>query len=468
MLQTILLFAVAPLPLIDATVESTLKRWKVPGIVVVVVRRGEEPLIRAYGKASADKSMSADMLFPIASCTKSFTATLIAKLVQDKKLSWDDRVEGFTLADEKANAQLTLRDCLSHRTGLVGHDLLWYRAAWPLDESLKRASRLPLDLPFRQTFRYCSLPVSAAGRAIAVREKMPWQDLVKTHLTDKLDMPSVVFTTNEAKSSKHPRATGHRRTGDTVEAMPEYAMAEPNPAGSMYLTAGDAAKWLTFHLEAGKPVLTAAAHAELFRPNIDLQWDAELRRTNPKTEKMSYGLGWLLYDYRGRRVAAHGGKIDGFRTHFALFPDDGLGIALFNNLHDTTMNQALANTIADRQFNLPALDWNEIFLKAEADTAAERSELLKNREAARKGVVPSQPIAAYAGSFEHPAYGHLNVTVEKSKLTLKWSTFTVQLEPWDGEAFRVVDGFFKEQLVEFRVRAGKVDAVQFAGQVFAR
>src|SRR5215213_309027 len=158
---------------IDKLVRESLDRWGVPGVAVVVVRGGEVAHLKGYGtkRAGAAEPVTPDTVFPLASCTKAFTTTLMAVLADDGKLGWDDPVRKhlptFHLSDPHADALLTLRDLVTHRTGIAGHDLLWYRAPWGLDEVLTRAGKLPLEGQFRGSYHYSSIPVMAAGRAAA-------------------------------------------------------------------------------------------------------------------------------------------------------------------------------------------------------------------------------------------------------------------------------------------------------------
>ena len=128
------------LPAIDREVQSALKLWRTPGMAVVIVGPGKVYLLKGYGRHSLGlpAQVTADTLFPLASCTKAFTSTALAMLVDGGKLGWDDPVRkhlpDFHLADPDADALVTVRDLLCHRTGVGGHDFLWYRAPWGQDE----------------------------------------------------------------------------------------------------------------------------------------------------------------------------------------------------------------------------------------------------------------------------------------------------------------------------------------------
>ena len=133
-----LLFAPAPLSAaefdpkaFDDVVEKALKEFHAPGAAVVIVKDGAVVYLEGFGVREKDKPevVTPDTVFPIASCSKAFTATAVAMLADEGKLKWDDKVRDhldyFRLSDELADRDVTLRDLLSHRTGMPRHDLLW-------------------------------------------------------------------------------------------------------------------------------------------------------------------------------------------------------------------------------------------------------------------------------------------------------------------------------------------------------
>ena len=465
---------------VDQLAADALRAWDVPGAAVVVVRGEHVHVLKGYGRAHLGRpgEITPDTPFPLASCTKAFTSAVIATLVDEGEMRWDDPVRThlptFHLSDPHADALVSLRDLLTHRTGLAQHDLLWYRAPWGLDESVERAGRLPLDYPFRGGYAYSSLMYIAAGRAAERRAGRSWDDLVRTRLTDPLGMTGVRLTTKDVPADARPG--GHRRGKDgKPEPMPWYEFPDPNPAGSMVATPRDLAAWLRFHLAGGK---TAAERRlvsernllETRTPQNVVRLEGNARRMNPDTVQMSYAMGWVVYDHRGKHVVAHGGIIDGFRLVFALLPAEKLGFAVVANLHESRMPQALVNTLIDRYCGLPERDWNALFLKFQADDDAAAKAAVEARNKARNpNLKPTLAAEGYAGTYHHPAYGTAKVTAADGKMVLEWSTFRCPLEHFEGDVFRVTDGFFEDRPAEFAAKAGQpAAALAFAGVVFER
>jgi CubicO group peptidase (beta-lactamase class C family) len=465
---------------VDGLVASALEAWGVPGAAVVVVHGDETAILKGYGRRALGKPepITPATIFPLASCSKAFTTTLLAMLADDGQLDWDDPVRkhlpDFTLPDPHADALLTMRDLLCHRSGIGGHDLLWYRAAWGIDETVKRVQLLPLSYPFRSGYRYSSIPFLVAGKAIEKRTGERWEKLVKSRICEPLGLAGVSLTTTAIPADAN-RAAGHRlgKRGK-LESMAEYVIDEPNPSGSVNATAADMASWLKFHLARGvgpdgKRIVSVKNLTETHTPQNLIPMRGSARSMNPDTVQLAYGMGWIIQDYRGKKVISHGGMIDGFRVQITFLPEEELGIAVLCNLHETRMTQALTNSLIDRFAGLKARDWNAYYRKVVDEEAAERRRGIIVRDKARNpDAKMSLALACYAGKYDHPAFGAATVAETSSKLTLTYGKFVCPLDHFEHNTFRVAEGFFEEQLVLFGVENGKVAQLRFQGQEFRR
>lgn len=461
-----------------AMIEATRTAWKVPGLAIGVVKGGKVVHLAGYGSKSlgAADPVTADTLFPLASCTKAFTAALIASLADSGDLDWDDPVRKhlptFHLSDPAADKLVTVRDLLAHRTGLGGHDLLWYRAPWDAEEVLRRAAKLPLTAPFRGGYQYSSLPFTAAGKAIENRTGKGYDELVRERITGPLGMNSVAFTT--AKARKHPdRPKGYELRGGKVVAMAEYDAKEPDAAGSMYASVRDLATWVQFHLadgsHAGKRIVSAKNLKETRQPHTPMRREGLIADIYPDSKQVSYALGWVVYDHRGKLAVAHGGIIDGFRVQITLLPEEGLGIALLNNLHETKANIALTNALIDHFLGLGPKDWTAYYRGVDDAEAKGKADAKAKRDRDRKpDEKPVAGLEAHAGEYEHPAYGTGKVKLDAGKLVWEWSSFRVPLEHWQGEKFRAASGFFADELFEFTATEAGASELNQRGVIFKK
>lgn len=446
-----------------------LKRFQIRNVVVVVVHGDRTILRTVISSPQSPRTLTTSTLLPIGSCTKALTSAAVASLVAEGRMSWDDPVRrhrpAFRLADAEADRLVTIRDLLSHRTGLAGHDLLWYRAAWPLDEAIGKLAFLPLAGPFRRSFHYSSLTFAAAGFAAAQADGRSWPDMIRARVAKPAGIERIAFTTTEAKALGTV-ATGDRLTDDgQLEAMPPYDTTEPNPAGSIHLDALGLERWLRFQLDPANTFLTETRSAQ-----IEIPLDDRVKPFHPQSRKLSYGLGWLVSE-ESPPVILHGGMIDGLRTQITLFPRERLGIALVNDRHENLMNVALSSAIADMILERPApkSPWRTTFHDLErADRLAkadrQREWALRKQQFAAS-TVPLEPMT---GEYVHPAYGRGRVTLKDGRLTWSWSTFTVPLDRVGDRQFAMTVDPLTGRLIEFIPRDGRIIGLTFAEQSFEK
>jgi CubicO group peptidase (beta-lactamase class C family) len=462
---------------IDDLVKEALRSWQVPGVALGIVKDGKI-FVKGFGVRELGKKaeVTPNTIFPIASCTKSFTTLAMAMLVDEGKLSWDDpvrkHVDFFRLFDPLADANVTLRDLVSHRTGVGRHELLWYRAPWGIEERIRKIGKVRPDRSFRSGLEYQSILFGTAGYAAGKAAGTSWEDLIRQRIVAPLGMKHTSFTTQPAIQAPD-HASPHKKTGEKIEVMPWYAIAEPDPAGSINSNVRDLIAFIQFQMGngswRGKRLVSAENLHETHAPQIVVPLKGYTRIMNPATFQLSYGMGWVVQDYRGKHLLMHGGSIDGFRAHFTLVPEAGLGFVLLNNLHDTHMNLALSNTLVDYFFGLPYKDWNAFFLDIDRrGEEAAKEDRRRFWEKRRKDTKPSLPLTAYTGTYVEPAYGKAKVTLEDGKLVCHWSSFHWRLEHYQLDQFIASgDGLF--DVFEFQPGVdGTVRTVRALGQEFRR
>lgn len=467
-------------PAIRDLIDEALKVWEVPGVAVAVVRDDQILYLGGHGVRELGKAdrVTEQTLFPLASCSKAFTSLLMGTLVDDGLLDWDDPVRkhlpDFQLSDPNASNLVTLRDLLSHRTGVAPHDLLWYRAPWSHAEMIRRVGKLPLEKPFRTNMLYQSVMVLAAGEAMAWTAKKPWDELVRERILKPLEMTATSLETVTAL--KYPdRASGHRPDADgKVAVTPWYELKEPNASGSVNSTAKDLAAWLQLQLHGGeyhgKRIISAKNLEATHSPTTIIDMNESDRKLSPETSLMSYGMGWVIQDHRGEKLVSHTGLIDGFRTHLTLVPRHKIGIAVLSNLHGTRMNLAISHAILDHLLKWEKRDWNHYYRELiDAQEFAERAAKRRFERSRKFGTRPTLALSECVGSYEHPAYGTLTLALRDEQLLLEWSSFKSPLEHWHFDLFRLKEDFLAGRTVEFQFGSdGKLEAIQFLDQRFLK
>ncbi len=465
---------------IDAIVQEAMRVWQVPGASLAVVRGDEVVHLKGYGvrEQDRDEPVTPDTLFAIGSATKAITTTAMAMLVDDGKMGWDDPVRqhlaSFRLSDPLADANVTLRDLVCHRTGLSRHDMLWYGSPWDREEILRRIGRVKLEKSFRSVWQYQNIMFLAAGMAAGAAVGSTWEELVQERILGPLGMTNTNFNTSIAeKALEH--ATPHRKKEEKIEVIPWRNLDNIGPAGSLNAGARDLSRWVRFQLGAGefegRRLLSAANFAETHTPKMPIRMDDNFKALLPETTQISYGLGWNISDYRGHLVISHGGGIDGFRAAVHLVPREKLGLAVLSNLGGTSMPEVLVNNLLDLLLGLPVKDWNGLVMEQVEKARAEGKTREKEREEKRhQETNPSRELVAYTGSYEEPAYGTASVSLENGSLQLQWSSFHSRLEHFHFDTFAAKDeNPLENQQITFALGAdGEVATMDFLGQQFKK
>lgn len=443
----------APLRGLDAYVEQAMRDWRIPGLAIGIVKDDSVVYLRGFGtrKVGRDEPVDAHTAFAIASTTKAFTATAVAMLVDEGKVRWDDPVSvhipGFRIAAAPGLAgELTVRDLLSHRTGLPNADVLWYASGSSSEDILRRMRYLrPFASP-RTRYQYNNNAYLLAGMVVEHASGMPWAEFVRTRILQPLGMDETLtgFAGLDARGNV---ATPHLEVRDTVRPIPALDFDNIGPAGSINSSVHDMVRWIRLQLAGGSVpggprLVSEVQHREMLSPQFVIpqaQYYPAARLARPGFT--AYGLGWFLQDYRGRKLAMHTGSIDGMTAILALVPEERLGLVVYANLDHAELRHALMYRIIDAYLGGEPRDWSTevraVYAPfAEQAQAAER-EMLAKRVA---GTRPSLPAAAYAGTFADPdsLFPRLTVRAEGERLVASLGAGnTGELEHWHYDVFRV-------------------------------
>jgi CubicO group peptidase (beta-lactamase class C family) len=462
---------------INAILQAALKSSHAPGLAAAVVRDDKIVYLDGVGvrERGSDKPVTADTLFAIGSCTKAFTATALAILVAEGKADWDDPVRkhlpSFRLDDPLADRDVRLRDLLCHRIGLARHDLLWYRAPWSIEESVRRMAYLERSTSFRSAYEYNNLAYLAAGLAISAIAKQPWHEFMQQRLFKRLQMKDTVFTSSEAQKTDNHASPHSRDSDDKVSVIPWYNDDEQiRASGSIKASVGDLSRWLRFQLGQGKldgeQVVSAEALAETHTPQIPVPLTATDRAT--EVTQSSYGLGWHIRDYRGHAIHEHGGAVDGFRARIMLVPRKNLGVVLLTNLDDAVVVNVAGNNLLDALLGLEKKDWNAFFVAEQKKADAAR------KEPRRIPGTAAKELEMYVGSYSEPAYGTIKIVKRGDALRLCWSSFQMPLAHFHYDTFltprdRRLPLALRAETAAFEMNAdAEMSTLRFLGRKFTR
>jgi CubicO group peptidase (beta-lactamase class C family) len=456
-----------------------------PGLGICVVENGQITLAKGYGvrrMGGTDKVTDAT-LFGIASNTKAMTAALLAMLVEEGKVAWDDPVTkylpAFQMSDPVVTQLLTVRDLLCHRSGLTlgaGDLMIWPSTIHTRAEIVAGMKYLPLGTGFRTGYAYDNVLYVVAGEVIAAVTGQPWEQVVQARIlgplqmTDSVPLPSLI--------GGRPRAEPHARLGPPVRGLgPQTVLPfdgsfdSAGAAGGVNASPRDIGKWMQVQLglgttPGGAKLWTEASAREMWKPHTITAWPDGPTADNPARPSMqAYGLGWFIQDHRGEKLIWHTGGLAGFISYTGLLPGRKSGVMVMTNAEEAPLFRSLRYGGPDRLQGRSDFDWIASSKKVQAVSDAQ---LVKDAAAAvtpKGGGAPTLPLAAYAGTYRDPWYGTITVSVvgkgKKAGLKIAFDKTPVlkgALQPFDGDTFRTWfdDRTQEDAFVAFTVKDGAV------------
>jgi len=319
---------------VDEFIKTEMEKQKIPGVSLAVVKDGKPLMVKGYGFANLEHQVPVkpETIFQSGSVGKQFTATGVMLLVEDGKISLDEKIGKYLGDVPESWANITVRHLLSHTGGMTDYPQDFdFRKDYTEDEILKRAKEIPVAFKPGEKWQYSNLGYVTLGIIIGKVSGKFYGDFLQERIFKPLAMTTAQIL-NEADIVPN-RASGYRLVNGEVKHQNWVSPTINTTAdGSLYLTALDMIKW-DGALASGKL---------LKKSSYDEMWTA-IKLNDGKT--YPYGFGWAVRSVNGKRVIEHGGAWQGFKAHIGRFPENKLTVIVFANLIQT--NQAkLANGVA--------------------------------------------------------------------------------------------------------------------------
>jgi CubicO group peptidase (beta-lactamase class C family) len=436
-------------PELDSYIAKVLVDWEIPGIAIAVVRNDSVLVAKGYGVRELGKPGRVDenTVFDAASLTKSFTATAIAMLVDRGIVRWDDPVHRYlpnlVLPDSQLTATATLRDFLSHRTGLEPANMMWVLTAIDRAEVLRRLRYVRALMPPRREMIYNNVGYTVAGEAAAAAVQTTFEDLLSSLVIRRLRLSSTTATYEEAANLPNVASPHATIAGRQQPIRRETQRHTITPAGGVQSTVTDLARWMRLHLNNGvldgKRYVSDSTMRQMHSLQVVIPTTPAMRAARLVQDTVAgYGMGWQVMDYRGHPLLWHSGNGDGQIAYMALLPRDWLGVVvLVNTWSAPFVHAAIANRIMDTYLGYEPRDWA-------GEALARVPQMRRAQDSAARAMVamrtspPPLPLAAYAGRYENPLFGPVWIRLERDSLTLQMGEGQIaDLEYHGGDAFYV-------------------------------
>ncbi|MBX2874437.1 MAG: serine hydrolase [Saprospiraceae bacterium] len=469
---------------LDSYIEQARQQWEVPGLSVAIVKDGEVLLTKGYGVRSLTTPAKVDQntIFSIGSTTKAMVSAAMGMLVDEGLVSWEDKVmeylPDFQLYDAYASRELRVRDLFTHNAGLGNADLLWYYNDLGSDEILERIRRLKPAYPFRGGYTYQNIMYLAAGKLIAKVSGKPWPEFMQERIFSPLGMNNT-YPTLQASQQQKNRSIPHHHINDQVTPIEDCSADPIAPAGAIWSSVSDMAKWMQFLLDTGKvngrALLELETYQELFKPQVIIpreQFYPTTALTNPTWT--TYGLGWFQHDYQGYALQFHTGSLPGTVAIIGLVPELDLGVYMLGNLDHAEVRHALLYQVIDAFRGEMTQDWSTEFKRLYKQIATrqtlQRKELMLSRQSETR---TSKRIADYVGIYYDPFWGKVEIQESDDKLQLKVSSqLGAELEHWHYDTFNAEWSrkWMGDTLISFELAElnGEVETLKIGNRQYKR
>lgn len=458
---------------LDTYIQKGMRDWQVPGLAIAIVKDGKIVWMKGYGERDINTHEPVDenTLFMIASNSKLFTGTSLAKLNYENKLSLDDKITkyfpGFTVYDKNTTETVTIRDMLSHRLGTKTFqgDFTFWDSKLSRAEIMEKMKLLKPTGRFRQDFGYCNSCFLTAGEIIPKVTGKPWE----VYVYDSILMPLGMKNTHTLGTgmSQRPNAAKPYTTSfsGSLQELPYDQVDNLGPAGSILSNVKDLSKWLLMQLDSGRYEGKRILPWSVILKTRDMNTVISSRksRTLP-THFMGYGLGLFITDYNGKQVYWHTGGAFGFVTNTCFVPEANLGITILTNNDNQNFFESLRYQLLDAYLGVPYVNRSLQNLPAQLKETAETLKAINGWKSRIKGKQPKLPLKEYTGDYTNTVYGSITITTAGNDLKIKFNghnNLTAQLQYMDNEEWlmtynNIAFGIFP---LKFKLNHDKISGV---------
>jgi len=417
---------------VDALVENALKEFNVAGTAVAIVKDGKIIHQKGYGVTSIDtkKLVNEHTNFAIASNSKAFTTTALAILVEEGKLSWDDKVIQHIPEFKMYNAYVTenfnIIDLLTHRSGLslgMGDLMLFPDGAdFTIDDVLKNFQYFEPVSAFRTKWDYDNLLYLVAGELVGRVSGVSWEQFVQNRIFIPLGMDNSYSSMDQVSNfsnfaEPHTTETGPMRTTAHFEEMINGA------AGGILSNVNDISEWMLVQLNKGNygddlenQLFTEASQHEMWKLHTLLDVN---RNPRYNSHFSGYGLGWGLTDLNGNLSVSHTGGLPGMLSRTVLIPDLNLGVVVLTNTSNggAGVFNAVSRSIVDSYLGLDDYEWTKKFSayysQKESEGDAVTKEVWETVAKAKNKKINSED---YLGVYKDAWFGKITISMKDNQL----------------------------------------------------
>jgi CubicO group peptidase (beta-lactamase class C family) len=414
---------------INSYIQQGMKDWNIPGLAIAVVKDGKVVMMKGYGVRNLETKEPVDenTLFMIASNSKLFTATALAQLEYNRKLSLDDKITkyfpDYKLYDPNTTALVTIRDMLCHHLGTKTFqgDFTFWNSALSRGQIIYKMRYLQPSDNFRQSYGYCNSCFVTAGEIIPLVSGMPWEVYVYDSIIAPLGMSSTHALGHNMEQMPNAASPYTNTFSRELVKLPYDNIDNMAAAGSIVSCVKDISKWLLMQLDSGRYERRQIIAWPVLQRTRQMQTIINSTKSSVyPSHYTGYNLGVLQRDYNGRQVFWHTGGADGFVTNTCFVPEEKLGITILTNNDNQNFFELLRYQILDAYLGMPYKNRSKMFLEESLKEHANALKKIDSLKARLKDNKPKLALNAYTGKYENELMGEITISQNNTGLLIKF------------------------------------------------
>ena len=411
-----------PLLNLDEDIQNAMKAFHVPGMAVGIVKNDSIVYQKGFGVKNVKTGAPVDIhtIFGLGSTTKTFTSGLGAILVHEGILDWDDKViqylPEFELYNQYVTNEVTIEDLLSHRVGIEAANILWLGSTFTRNEIINKSKYLKPEYDFRSRFYYNNIMILTAGYLMGKATGKTWDDLINKKIFQPLAMESSSTCIRDLEKCENI-ATPHNHEGGKAIPISWGNIDNIGPAGSINSSLVDMLKWVRLHLNEGRlngvTLWNKKIQKELQTPHSIIN-----SSNHGVTHFRTHGLGWHIWDFKGKVIIWHSGMCDGFYSLTGILPEENLGIVILQNINRPLFAIPLELRIIDAYLGVPQDKWWNLGKPHPLEEILPEKEFEEYKEKEL-----SLPLSKYTGRLISEKLGGVTVVQESKRLFLHFDAY---------------------------------------------
>jgi CubicO group peptidase (beta-lactamase class C family) len=413
---------------LEQDIETLMKSYNALGLSVSVVKNNQVVYSKGFGYRDLENKLSVNenTVFPIASCSKAFTASLLGILDYEEKISLKDKpslhIPKLEFYNSEMDNIITIEDLLSHKSGLgeINGTLVLFPEQSKL-EVIRKLKYIKTEGKPKDSWIYSNMGYTLAGTIVEQVTGESWEDNLKKKVFRPLEM-SNSYTDLEDMKKTDNFSYGYGLTNDKVKKVLYEEYQNYKPAGGIRSSAKDMANWMIAWLNEGKldkkqvlpkDFVTNATTMHNIRPN----------KNDESVFLYGDGFGWRMESQSGDYKVYHGGNTSGFSTLVLTYPFKKLGITVLTNQTNSTLPYIIGDIIKNRLLELPRVDIANYPVRVEDIYIPTKINKELNLE--KK---PTHNLSSFIGNYENKGYGTIEVELKDGNLYAIYPTYKFFLE----------------------------------------